>query len=108
MSSKTSPTAFLWCTFTPAVFKQCHSLHDKRLWDGLLFHPLPSGSTLYTLECGFWECFLLCLHYLNTNMVLQREGYTTRFVCFFKGLQKAQAGPGAVMLTVQGSFTLLS
>lgn len=66
---------------------QCSSsvtaLCDKWLWEGFLFHPLPSGCTVYTLESGFWECFLLCLHYLSTNMVLQREGYTKRV--FFSG-----------------------
>lgn len=46
-------------------------------------------------ECEFWECFLLCLHYLKINTVLQREGYTKRFFFLFsKDGQKARAGSG--------------
>lgn len=54
-------------------------------------------------ECGFWECFLLCLHYLKINTVLQREGYTKRFFFLFsKDGQKARAGPGTANVDCMG------
>lgn len=85
------------------------ALHDKWLWEGLLFHPLPSGSTLCTLECGFWECFLLCLHYLKINTVLQREGYTKRFFsCFLRVDKRLGLVLGLPVLTVWSSFNLLA